>query len=169
MRNQTIAGAAALALLAGGTAGAAENPGYLGGGVAVQSAVGHDDGLGVSLKGGVELDRVSPGFAVEGELSRSLFDPERDRGGGGDTSFTTLGGYAAYSVPLPDRRLSIRGRLGLVWEEINPDGAGSDDELHISWGAGGEYRLSSELSSYVEYTRIEADMGQLTGGVLYHF
>lgn len=171
MRTKVIAGVATLGLLASGGAAAAANPVYMGGGLAVQSATGHDDGLGLSVKGGVKVDEISPGLAFEGELSQSLMHPERDgfRGGTGDTSFTTLGGYAAYSVPFPDRRISIRGRVGLVWENINPDGAGSEDELHISWGAGGEYRVSSELSTYMEYTRIESDMGQLTGGVLVHF
>jgi hypothetical protein len=173
MHKTWMAGLAGLSLLAGGAAAAAENPVYVGGGAVVQSATNHDDGLGVSLKGGVKLDQVSPGFAIEGEFTRSLFDPERDnfRGSssGDDTSFTTLGGYAAYSVPFPDRRIAVRGRLGLVWEQIDPEGSGSDDELHISWGAGGEYRLSSELTTFLEYTRIESDLSQLTGGVLVHF
>ena len=171
MRTKVIAGLAALGLLGSGTAAAAANPVYVGGGLAVQSATNHEDGIALSVKGGVKVDHISPGLAFEGELTQSLINPERDtfQGGNGDTSFTTLGGYAAYSVPLPNRRISLRGRVGVVWENIDPDWAGSDDELHFSWGAGAEYRISSEFSTYAEYTRIESDLGQLTGGVLVHF
>ncbi len=157
----------AAAVAAAVPAGAAENPVYLGAGAAVQSVTGGDDGLAAVVKGGALLDQLAPGFGVEGELTRSLIDPEVGRGR--DVTFTTLGGYLVYTVPFPGRRASLRSRLGLVWEEIDPEGGEDEDELEISWGIGGEYRITHELSAFVEHTRIESDLDQLSGGVLVRF
>ncbi|MFA9461290.1 outer membrane beta-barrel protein [Thiohalorhabdus methylotrophus] len=171
IRRTLGAGVLITGLAVGSPAAGAQNPGYLGAGLAVQSVPGFDDGVAMSLKAGVRMDRVSPGFGLEGELTHSLFEPERDgfRGGNGDVSFTTLGGYATYMVPLPDRRVSLKGRLGLLWEDINPEGDDGNSEIGLSWGLGGQYRFNSQVSGFVEYTRIEADLSHLTGGMLLHF
>ncbi|HKJ70436.1 MAG TPA: porin family protein [Gammaproteobacteria bacterium] len=159
-----------MALAAAGFAGpaaAAENPLYAGGGVSVEGINSGDDGFAAMGRFGVKMDNVLPGFAVEGEVSRSLVDPQT--AGNNDITFTTLGGYAVYTAPLPDRRVSLRGRLGLVWVNADPDNGGSDSDTRISWGLGGEYRISSGLSAFVDYTRVSSTLDHLNGGVLVHF
>lgn len=147
---------------------AAQNPVYMGGGAAVQSVTGHDDGIAAVFRMGAQLQGVRSGFGVEGELTRSLIDPEQE-GNGRDVTITTFGGYATYTVPLPNQRISLRSRLGLLWEEFDPEGRGDDTDMQISWGVGGEYRISGDLSAFVDYTRIESDVGHLAGGVLVSF
>jgi hypothetical protein len=166
--NPILAGAALLLAAVAGPAHAAENPVYMGAGLGVQSVTNADDGITALFRVGAQLDEVTPGFGVEGEITHSLIDPEigpNDR----EVTITTLGGYGVYTVPFPNRRVSLRARLGLLWEEFDPEGRGSDDELEISWGLGGEYRISSTLSAFVDYTRIEADVDHLAGGVQVHF
>lgn len=171
MKRVIGAGALAAGLLVTGSAGAAQNPVYFGGGVAIQSVPAYDDGLALDLKAGMKLDQVSPGFGLEGELTQSISEPEPDdfRGFGGDVAFTTLGGYATYMVPLPNRRVSLKARFGLVWERIDPERGDTDTEVGLSWGLGGEYRVNNQVSAFVEYTRIESDLSHLSGGMLVHF
>ncbi|SCY03874.1 porin family protein [Thiohalorhabdus denitrificans] len=167
MQRKLVLGAMVAGLTAAAPAVGAENPVYFGGGVGIQSATGHDDGLGIAAKAGAQLDGVTPGFGVEGELTTSLMDPEGANGV--DTSFTTLGGYATYMVPLPNRRVSLKARLGLAWVDADPEVGGSDSDVWVSWGLGGQYRISSQLSAFLEHTRYDSDFDQLTGGVLVHF
>lgn len=169
--HSRMAGTAAILAAAGfSTPATAQSPVYMGGGAAVQSVTGHDDGIAAVLRMGAHLDAAGTGtgFGVEGELTRSLIDPERG-GNGRDVTITTFGGYATYTVPLPNQRVSLRTRLGLLWEELDPEGPGDDTDMQISWGLGGQYRVSGGLSAFVDYTRIESDVGNLAGGVLVSF
>lgn len=147
---------------------AAQDPVYMGGGAAVQSVTGHEDGIAAVFRMGAQLQGARSGFGVEGELTRSLIDPEQE-GNGRDATITTFGGYATYPVPLPNQRVSLRSRLGVLWEEYDPGGPGDDIDMELSWGIGGEYRISGELSAFVDYPRIESDVGNLAGGVLVSF
>lgn len=168
MRFRWIGPAVLAGMLATAPAAAAQNPMYMGGGIAIQSVTNADDGVAGVFRVGAKLDEMTGGFGVEGEITHSLIDPQvgpNDR----DLTITTLGGYGVYTVPLPNQRVSLRGRLGLVWEELDPEGGGSDTEMELSWGLGGEYRHSSTLSSFVEYTRIESDVSHLSAGVQVHF
>jgi hypothetical protein len=151
----------------GAPAAAAQNPIYLGVGPTVQSISNGDDGLAGLFRFGAKLDEALPGLGVEGEVTRSLSDPQT--AGGRDVTFTTFGGYAVYTAPLPDRRVSLRARLGLVWVDADPDGRSSDSETEISWGLGGEYRVTSQLSGYVDYTRMSSSLDHLNLGVQLHF
>jgi len=156
----------ASALLAG-PAQAAEKPVYLGGGVAVQSVPGGEDGLAGVFRGGAKLDEVLPGFGMEGEITRSLVDPEAGRGR--DFTFTSFAGYGVYTAPLPNRRVALRGRLGLALVDEDPEGGSSDSDLEVSWGLGGELRITSEVSAFVDYTRLSSSLDHLTVGALAHF
>ena len=167
--QKPLAGLVALAAAGlSAPAAAVQNPLYMGGGLAIQSVTNHDDGLAGVFRFGAQLDEVTPGFGVEGEVTRSLIDPESGRFGR-DVTITTLGGYATYSLPFPNRRVSLKARLGMLWEEFDPEGPGDDTELEVSWGLGGEFRISNGLSAFLDYTRIEADVDHLTGGVQVHF
>lgn len=161
----TVLAAAVLAT----PAQAAEKPIYLGGGLAVETVPGYDDGYGLVFRGGYKLDQVLPGFSVEGELTRSLVDPETP--GGTDVTFTSLlGAYAVYTAPLPNRRVALRGRLGLAYVDEDWPGSGADnDDLWFSWGLGAELRITSGLSAYADYTRKSSRLDQLNLGALVHF
>jgi len=161
-----------LAVLAGiglsTPAAAAQKPVYLGGGLAVETAPGFDDGYGLAFRGGYKLDQLLPGFAVEGELTRSLVDPET--AGGTDVTFTSLGAYAVYTAPFPNRRVSLRGRLGLAYvDEDWPRSARDTDDVWLSWGLGAELRITSGISAYADFTRKSSTVDQLNLGALVHF
>lgn len=162
-----LAGAVALAVTAAAPAQAAENPVYIGAGAAVQTIHQGDDGIAGLFRFGAKMDEALPGFGVEGEITRSLVDPET--GGGNGITYTTFGGYAVYSAPLPDRRVSLRGRLGLVWVDADPERGSSDSDMEISWGFGAEYRVSSEVSVFADYTRMAPSLGHLNLGVQANF
>ena len=112
--------AAALASpLAATPAVAADSPlGYLNMTGAVADMENLDNGLSGVLGLGFPLDNVDPNFSIEGELSKSIIAPESD-GQAGDIDYFTLGGFAAYRLPVTDS-VALRGRAGLV---------------HLDWGS----------------------------------
>jgi hypothetical protein len=162
-----LAGAAALAITAATPALAAEKPVYIGAGAAVQTIHAGDDGIAGLFRFGAKLDEALPGFGLEGEITRSLVDPERGNGNG--VTYTTFGGYAVYTAPLPDRRVSLRGRLGTTWVDADRERGDGDSEMEISWGFGAEYRVSSEASVFADYTRMAPSLGHLNLGVQANF
>lgn len=156
------------AALTAAPAAAADSPlGYLNMTGAVADMENLDDGLSGVLGLGFPLDNVDPNFSIEGELSKSLIDPEHDGPGGGDRDYFTLGGFAAYRMPVTDS-VALRGRAGLVhldWE----DNRTADDELGIGLGVGATWRLQGNFDLLGELTIMDTDpdLNHFSVGVQY--
>ena len=159
--------AALASSLAAAPAGAADSPlGYLNLTGAVSDVENLDDGLSGIVAAGFPLDNVDPNFSIEGELSKSLIAPESD-GSAGDFDYFTLGGFAAYRMPVTDS-VALRGRAGLVhldWENNNR----ADDELGIGLGVGATWRLEGNFDLLGELTIMDTDpdLNHFSVGVQY--
>lgn len=144
---------------------------YVGGGMAVQSVTGHEDGYAAVAKVGTHFEGGREGFGAEMELSRSLIEPESGGwgGGGDDVALTTLGGYSTYTVRHPEQPIAVRARLGLAWEYADPENGDSEDELNVSYGIGGTADLANAGTVFFDYTHIEADVDHLNIGLQTRF
>jgi hypothetical protein len=147
---------------------------YAGGGMAVQSVTGHQDGFAVVGKAGTYFNGGREGFGAEVELSRSLVEPEsnggsRFGGGGSDVALTTLGGYGAFTVRHPQQPIAVRARLGLAWEYAEPANGDNESELNVSYGLGGTAELAIGATVFIDYTHIEADVDHLNLGIQTRF
>lgn len=155
----------------GGSSGGALRSLYAGGGLAVQSVTGYEDGYAVVGKVGTYFRDAREGLGAELEASRSLIEPEQGAwgGGGNDVALTTLAGYSTFTVRHPEQPLAVRARLGLAWEYADPDGGDSETELNVSYGIGGTADLANGFTAFVDYTHIEADVGHLNLGIQTRF
>ncbi|MFP4131793.1 MAG: outer membrane beta-barrel protein [Thiohalospira sp.] len=153
--------------LATAPAVAADSPlGYVNMSGAVADMENLDNGLSGVLGLGFPLDNVDPNFIIEGELSKSLFAPESE-GRGGNVDYFTLGGFAAYRMPVTDS-VALRGRAGLVHLDWESNRA-ADDELGIGVGVGATWRLEGNFDLLGELTIMDTDpdLNHFSVGVQY--
>ena len=151
---------------------------YVGGGLFLQDVNGYDDGMGLNVRGatalpGVLNDGVPGAVSLEGELTRSLVSPEHSlpptaTGDSVAVDITTLGGYGVYTYPA--QRFRLRGRFGLIYENIAADdGYHDDSEVGLSLGFGAGYMVTGRVEVAANYTYIEDDVEHLGINALYHF
>jgi hypothetical protein len=165
-RTKRLALGLAAALTATPVAAVDSPLGYLNMTGAVADMENLDNGLSGVLGLGFPLDNVDPNFSIEGELSKSLIDPESD-GRAGDIDYFTLGGFAAYRMPVTDS-VALRGRAGLVHLDWESDRA-ADDELGIGLGVGATWRLQGNFDLLGELTIMDTDpdLNHFSVGVQY--
>ena len=165
-RTKRLALGLAAALTATPVAAADSPLGYLNMTGAVADVENLDNGLSGVLGLGFPLDNVDPNFSIEGELSKSLIDPESD-GRAGDFDYFTLGGFAAYRMPVTDS-VALRGRAGLVHLDWESDRA-ADDELGVALGVGATWRLQGNFDLLGELTIMDTDpdLNHFSVGVQY--
>jgi len=138
---------------------------YIGGklGLMMPDASGVDDAVNLGILVGMTLNEVSAGsISVEGELTTTIVDGDT---GGGDWDVTTLAGYGVFRSSGP---LYFKGKAGLVyWDasiDAGPFGTYSDDDIDISFGVGGGFKISDKTALELEYTIIESDLDFLSLG-----
>lgn len=143
--------------------------------LAISDVDGFDNGLALVLNGGMDLSpQQRGGFAVEGEVTTTISEPEIQVGNASaELSYFTLAGYGVYSVPV-DQNFGIRGRFGLLYENLDVDTVGpvdvdDDDDFSPSFGVGATYRFTQTLSGIAEYTYIEEDINHFSAGVQMRF
>ena len=166
-RTRTRLALGLAAALTAAPAAAADSPlGYLNMTGAVADMENLDNGLSGVLGLGFPLDNVDPNLSIEGELSRSVIAPEAD-GGGNDVDYFTLGGFAAYRMPVTDS-VALRGRAGLVHLDWESNGS-ADDELGIGVGVGATWRLEGNFDLLGELTIMDTDpdLNHFSVGVQY--
>ncbi|SFD77209.1 Outer membrane protein beta-barrel domain-containing protein [Thiohalospira halophila DSM 15071] len=146
---------------------AADSPlGYLNMTGAVADMEDLDNGLSGVLGLGFPLDNVDPNLSIEGEFSKSLIGPESD-GRGGDRDYFSLGGFAAYRMPVTNS-VALRGRAGLVHLDWEND-LTADDELGMAVGVGATWRLQGNFDLLGELTIMDTDpdLNHFSVGVQY--
>ncbi len=121
--------------------------------------------MGVMLQIGYQFN---PYFAVEGRYTHSVGDVKYDRGitsnpnySAYPTDFTNVGIYLKPTISLDN--LVLYGLLGYGEVKLTniPLGPGSADraESGFQWGVGAEYRVSKDISIFVDYVRFYDDKG----------
>lgn len=147
---------------------------YVGGKVAW---VNVDDVLGISfdsaMNGGVVLGyEFLPdyGLAAEAEFTTSIND--------GDWSYLGVSGNwdiqtsAIYLVSRLGQEVYAKVKVGYLNEDISVTVPGltvSGDDSGVSWGLGGGYKFTQNVSAEVEWTKIEADADAWSAGVNFSF
>lgn len=110
-------------------------------------------------------------FFGEGEYSRTFSDGEANAfGGSGDYDVETLSAYGGFRSA---GQLFWKAKVGLSWWDFAVDGApagtGEDDDVSLSFGAGGGWRLNENTGIEAEYTIIDSDISFLSVGVFTRF
>ncbi|WP_444911557.1 outer membrane beta-barrel protein [Microbulbifer sp. PAAF003] len=157
------AGIGVLALVV--SAGAIAEGAYWGGvaGIADFDFKGVDNPLNLGLRAGYV--RAS-GFGVEGEYTSSLLSGETEAYGRNvDVDIRTLATYATYRT---EGDWYLKGRLGLLYEDVSVGSERSDD-LGVSLGAGIGYSLNEIYHLELEYTVLETDVSYWSGGFSLRF
>lgn len=164
-----------LALLFAVNAQAAEPKPYMGAkiGQMMPDGGGFDDATNIGVVLGMTLNQVQAGsISLEGELTFSVADGDIDLfGASGDWDIMTLAGYGVFRSNGP---LYFKGKAGLLYEDVSVDAPGllggySDDDIGLSIGVGGGYKLSDKASLELEYTIIESDVDFLSIGMNVNF
>ncbi len=137
-------------------------------GAALTTVGSLDSGVSVVAMGGMKMDQVTPGFAVEVEVSQTVSDPSDSYSGYGSSaewelSILGVGAYAVYHFVIPDTKITVKPRLGLNYQSWSYDyssssiyggyGASADaTDTSLSFGLGGNYAINDKMQVYVDYT-----------------
>lgn len=148
---------------------------YGGAQLAISDVDGYDNGLALVVSAGMNLNpERRGGFGIEGELTTTLSKPEvKVSNASAELSYFTIAGYGVYAVPV-DQNFGVRGRLGLLYENLNSDTLGpisgkDGDDFSGSFGIGATYRFTHNLNGIAEYTYIEKDINHLSAGIQLRF
>jgi len=124
---------------------------------------GVDNPIGVGLRMG--YSPVS-GWGLEAEYVNSLVSGDAEvLGKEVDVDMYSLGGYVTYRSL---GELYIKGRLGLLYEDVTV-GNDSSDDFGVSAGAGIGFVLGANSNIELEYTVLEKDVGLWSGAFTYRF
>jgi len=124
-----------------------------------------DDAINLGGVLGATINQSEIGsLALEGELTFTVVDGEI--ADVVDWSVTTLAGYGVYRSNGP---LYFKGKLGLAYWDADVDGFYSLDDIDLSLGLGGGYRVSDKTAFELEYTIIESDIDFLSLGFVVNF
>jgi hypothetical protein len=139
---------------------------YLGAGLGLEAMPKHvDNGLGLSVKGGVALDQLLSHLGAEAELTTSLVAPEYSSDKNIDVF--TLGVYATYTIDIPNSPVAVRPKFGVILPNL-ADEINSRD-VALSTGVAGLLKLNDQLDAYVEYVNTSEMMNNYMVGVEVNF
>ncbi len=135
---------------------------YAGAGIGLMSTNKHGDaGLGMSLRGGLELDDTLDGLGIQVELNKSFSDPEN--AANRDIDVMTLATYATFDIDIPGSKLTLRPKIGAILPNMKDDIDSRD--LILSSGFGATYKIESNLRLYADYTVLGETISNYSFGV----
>lgn len=126
----------------------------------------------VGVMAGYKLHEDERGaFFAEGEYTRTFSEGEANAVlGSGDYDVETLSAYGGFRSA---GQLFWKGKIGVSWWDFAVDGAapgaGEDDDVSLSFGAGAGWRLNDTTGIEAEYTFIDSDISFLSVGVFTTF
>lgn len=165
---------AGLAIACAGSSAMAQNGDYMNGQLAIANIDGLSDGLSVVATYGRPMPTVHKYFALEGEVSASVSDPDTNHPvfGNISVSYYSIAGYGVLTYPL-DNKINLRGKAGLLYSHVKVSSSGYlwrvDDGLDLSLGIGVTIALQPKLNMIIEYTDINSDITHMSAGVQYKF
>lgn len=135
---------------------------YIGAQAAIADVDNMDNGVAAVVTYGSRVPEVSKRFFVEGEVTTTVVDPERP---GVEISYYTLGGYAVYAPQISDS-VSVRGRAGILYQNISVSGSGkSDNDFELSFGFGATMKMSDSMNLIIDYTVHDSDISHISAGL----
>ena len=142
------------------------NSAYVAAGIGLEAMPKNvDNGFGLSLKGGVELNQVLKNFGVEAELTTSLVAPEYS--GGNKIDVFTLGVYTTYTIAIPNSPVSVRPKFGFILPNL-ADEINSRD-VALSTGIAALLKVNEQIDGYIEYVNTSEMMNNYMVGVQVNF
>lgn len=118
-------------------------------------------GLGLSLKGGMALDQVLKGFGAQVELNKSLLDPEY--GNNHDINVFTIATYATFDIVIPNSKVTLRPRIGVILPNLQDDIDSRD--IILSPGFGATYAIQDNMRIYADYTVLGEAISNYSAGL----
>ena len=136
---------------------------YLNTQAAIADVDNMDNGVAAVIAYGLVIPEVSRKFALEAEITTTVVDPERP---GTKMSYSTLGAYAVYAIPVSEN-FALRGRAGLIYQDISVTGTGrsDDNDVEVSFGFGATTGLAEDLHLIFEYTVHDSDISHISAGL----
>jgi len=135
---------------------------YAGAGFSVMATDDKGDaGLGLSLRAGIELDSVLKGFGIQAELNKSLSDPENRANR--DIDVMTLATYATFDIEIPNSKLALRPKIGVILPNMKDDIDSRD--VILSSGFGMTYEIESNVRLYADYTVLGEAISNYSAGI----
>ncbi len=135
---------------------------YGGAGVGIMATNKHGDaGLGLSLRGGVELDSALEGLGIQVELNKSLSDPEN--AANQDIDVMTLATYATFDIDIPSSNVTLRPKIGVILPNMKDDIDSRD--IILSSGFGMTYKIDGNLRLYADYTVLGEAISNYSAGL----
>lgn len=135
---------------------------YVGTGLGILATDDNGDaGLGLSLKAGLSLEDTLKGLGLQVELNKSLSDPEN--GGGRDIDVLTLAAYTTFDIEIPNSKVTLRPRIGVILPNMKDDIDSRD--LILSPGFGMTYALQDNMRLYADYTVLGESISNYSAGL----
>ena len=176
MKKSLVTGAAAaLAIVASPVlaGGEVEPKNSVYAGVAVADTMLSDNNYAVKLGYNRKLDSLFPGFSVDVELTKSVFDEStkddtdvqllpatNDTATPNDEiSYLSFGSFARYDYSL-DQLIpgaGVYSRVGAAYKDVDYAGT-SDDSFELTYGGGLSYEVTKGLAVFADYTYLDGDI-----------
>jgi len=134
---------------------------HIGAGVGLEAMPkGFDNGAGLSLRGGAELNQLLEYLGAEAELTTSLIAPKV---GGKKLNVFTMALYTNYTIAIPGSSVSVRPKFGVILPNLG-------DDIHsrgiaLSTGIAALLKVNEQMSTFVEYTNASEWMNNYMIGV----
>ena len=138
-------------------------------GLAYQSVTDADSGMALVVNVGKDFNNLQLGqgkLGIEGEVTRSIVKPSIYNI---DLTITTFAVYATYKYNFSSN-LYLKPRLGILHESVSVDNSSYDGtDTGLSYGIALGYDINNNISAYIDWTKIESDVSNLTIGASYSF
>lgn len=131
--------------------------------------VSYDNALNAGIVLGYEFV-PEYGLGVEAEFTTTVSD--------GDFSYLGLSGNwdidtsAIYAVSRMGDQFYLKVKAGYLHEDVSATALGqsaSGNDSGFSWGLGGGYKFTQNISAEVEWTKVDSDIDAWSAGLNYSF
>ena len=157
----------ALGLLSSSAFASMKDSIYVGGGLGLMAVPDYGDaGIGLALRGGIDLDDVMPNLGAQVEIQKSIIDPDY---GNWDTNILTLAAYATYNIEIPSSDITVRPKFGFIFPNLGDDNSVNSRNYGFSSGFDVTYPIQDNLKVYGGYINLGEMVNTYSVGAEFHF
>jgi len=141
--------------------------GAKGGVMSISNDIPFDDATSIGILLGANIQ--NSGIAIEGELTTTVSAADHKTNSNTELDIYTL---AIYGVYRSSGDFYFKGKGGLVYEYLKISGFVlplEGEDLGLSLGAGGGFRINDNATLELEYTIIESDIDYISLGINFAF
>jgi hypothetical protein len=144
---------------------------------AISDVDGFSDGLTAVATIGAFIPQVDKNFSIEGELTKSISDPDTSVAGYDlSVSYFTLAAYAVYTLPV-NQKIDFYGRAGALYESVEAEyyhplvgkTTADDDDFGLSLGVGTDIALTKNMDFTAGITLVEEDINHYSAGIRIYY